>query len=57
MRPRLIALPVSLASARIALTATAQAALKVTWMPGAYPHNAFLSHLIPFLRTVSTSPS
>jgi hypothetical protein len=24
---------------------------------GAYPRNAFFSHLIPFLRTVSTSPS
>jgi hypothetical protein len=24
---------------------------------GAYPHNAFFSHLIPFLHTVSTSPS
>lgn len=34
MRPRLIALVVALASATIALTATAQAALKVTWMPG-----------------------
>ena len=34
MRPRLIALVVALASATIAFTGTAQAALKVTWMPG-----------------------
>jgi hypothetical protein len=34
MRPRLIALVVALAGASIALTGTATAALKVTWMPG-----------------------
>jgi hypothetical protein len=34
MRPRIIALVVALASATIALTGTAQAALKVSWMPG-----------------------
>jgi hypothetical protein len=34
MRPRLIALVVALASTTIALTGTAQAALKVSWMPG-----------------------
>jgi hypothetical protein len=34
MRPRLISLVVALASATIALTATAQAALTVNWMPG-----------------------
>ncbi len=34
MRPRFIALVVALASATIALTGTAEAALKVTWMPG-----------------------
>jgi len=35
MRLRLIALIVVLATATIALTGTADAALKVTWMPGA----------------------
>jgi hypothetical protein len=34
MRPRFIALVVALASTTIALTATAQAARNVTWMPG-----------------------
>jgi hypothetical protein len=34
MRPRLIALVVALTGASIALTGTARAALKVTWMPG-----------------------
>lgn len=34
MRPRLTALVLALASTTLAFTATAQAALKVTWMPG-----------------------
>jgi hypothetical protein len=34
MRPRYIALVVALASATVALSGTAQAALKVSWMPG-----------------------